>query len=81
MGIKTSKSFALSIFILLIFEMQLINGVLFLKTNFFSPNVLLFIVLVTFALFTVLLGASKSSAVSVFLTAVIFPVTKIYASE
>ena len=57
----------LSIFMPLIFEIQLINGALFLKTNFFSPNALLFIVLVTLALFTVLLGASKSAAVNIFL--------------
>ena len=57
MGIPTSKSSALSIFMQLIFEMQLINGALFLKTNFFSPNALLFVVLVSVALFTVLSGA------------------------
>ena len=56
MGIPTSKSSALSIFMQLIFEMQLINGA-FLKTNFFSPNALSFAVLVAVALFTVLSGA------------------------
>ena len=62
----TSKSSALSIFIPLIFEIQLINGALFLKTNFFSPNALLFVVLVAFTLATVLFGSSISSAVKVF---------------
>ena len=66
-GITTSKSSALLIFIPLIFEIQLINGALFLKTNFFSPNALLFAVLVAFALATVLFGSSKSLAVNVFL--------------
>ena len=60
--------------------MQLINGALFLKTDFFSPDSLLFTVLVTFALFTVLLGASKSLAVNIYLTAVISPFTTIYTS-
>ena len=60
--------------------MQLINGSLFLKTNFFSSNSLLFALLVAFALAAVLLGASKSSAVNVFLLRVIFPFTTIYAS-
>ena len=46
--------------------MQLINGALFLKTNFFSPKVLLLALLVAVALAAVLLGASKSSAVNVF---------------
>ena len=46
--------------------MQLINSALFIKTNFFSPIALLFAVLVAVALATVLLGASKSSAVNVF---------------
>ena len=66
MGIATSKSSALSIFTSLIFETQLINGAMFLKTNFFSPNSLLFSVLVAAALAALLLGASKSSAVNVF---------------
>ena len=43
-------------------------------------QVLLFALLVAFALSAVLLGASKSSAVNLFLLTVIFPVTKIYAS-
>ena len=34
MGITTSKSSALSIFMPLIFEMQLINGILFLNDRF-----------------------------------------------
>ena len=46
--------------------MQLMNGALFLKTNFLSPNALLFAVLVTVALAAVLLGSSISSAVNVF---------------
>ena len=50
----------------LIFDIQLINGALFLKTNFFLPIALLFAVLVAFALAAVLLGASKSLAVNVF---------------
>ena len=66
MGIATSKSPALSIFTTLIFETQLINGALFLKTNFFSPNSLSFAVLVAVALAAVLLGASISSAVNIF---------------
>ena len=61
-----SKSSALSICTPLIFKIQLINGALFLKTNFFSPNALLFAVLVAVALAAVLLGASKSSTVNVF---------------
>ena len=65
-GITTSNSSALSIFTPLMFEMQLINGLLFLKTNFFSPKVLPFAVLVVVALAAVLLGASKSSAVIFF---------------
>ena len=56
------------------------NGVLFLKTNFFSPNALLFAVLVAFALAAVILGASISLAVNIFLTAVIFHFSTIYAS-
>ena len=60
--------------------MQLINGTLFLKTNFFSPNVLLFALLVLIALRFVLFGLSKSAAIKPFLITVIFPVTKIYAS-
>ena len=79
-GIATSKSSALSIFTPLIFETQLINGALFLKTNFFSPNALLFALLVAVTLAAVLLGASMSSAVNVFLVTVIFPLTTIYAS-
>ena len=60
--------------------MQLINGALFLKTNFFSPNALSFAVLVAFALASVLLGASKSSAINILLATVIVPFTTIYAS-
>ena len=56
MGITTSKSSALSIFTPLIFEIQLINGALFLKTNFFSPNASSFAVLVAAALAAVLLN-------------------------
>ena len=66
-GITASKSSALSIFIPLIFEIQLINGALFLKIKFFSPNSLLFSLLVAVIIAAVLLGASKSSAVNVFL--------------
>ena len=66
MGIATSESSALSIFTPLIFETQLINGALFLKTNFFSPNSLLFAVLVAATLAAVLLGASKTAAGNVF---------------
>ena len=62
----TPKSSALSIFIPLIFEIQIINGALFLKINFFSPNVLSFAALVAFIIAAVLLGASKSLAVNVF---------------
>ena len=65
-GITTSKSSALSIFTPLVFEIQLINGVLFLKTNFLSPKALLFAILVAVTLAAVLLGASMSSAVNVF---------------
>ena len=50
----------------LIFVIQLINGALFLKINFFSTNVSLFALLVAVALAAVLLGTSKSSAVNVF---------------
>ena len=64
----------------LIFVIPLINGALFLKTNFFSRNTLLFAVLVAVALAAVLLGASKSSAVNVFLSIVISPFTTMYAS-
>ena len=46
--------------------MQLINGALFLKANFFSPNVLSFAALLAVVLVAVLLGASKSLAVNVF---------------
>ena len=73
-------SSALSIFTPLIFEIQLINGTLFLKTNFFSPKALLLAVLVAVTLAAVLLGASMSSAVNVFLVTKIFPFTTIYAS-
>ena len=76
--ITRSKSSALSIFMPLIFVIQLINGTLFLKTNFFSPNALLFAVLVEVALAAVLLGASKSSAVNAFLSTVISPFTTMY---
>ena len=79
-GIRTSKSSALSIFIPLFYEIQLINDALFLKTNFFSPKSLLFVILVAVALDPVLLGASKSLAVNAFLVTVIFPLTTIYAS-
>ena len=51
----------------------MINGALLLKTNFFSPNALSFAVLVAVALATVLLGASISSTVNVFVATVIFP--------
>ena len=61
--------------------MQLINGALFLRTNFFSPNTLSFIVSVTVALFTVLLDASKSLTVNVFLWTIIFPFPTIYTSD
>ena len=60
--------------------MQLVNGALFLKTNFFLPNALLFSVLVAFALAAVLLGSSILSTVNVFLLTVIFHFTTIYAS-
>ena len=60
--------------------MQLINGALFLKTNFFSPNALSSAVLVAVALACVLLGASISSVVNIFLVTVIFPLTTTYAS-
>ena len=66
MGIATSESSALSIFTPLIFETQLINGALFLKTHFFSPNSLSFAVLVAATLAAVLLGASKTAAGNVF---------------
>ena len=46
--------------------MQLINGALFSKTNFFSPGALSFAVLVAVALAAVLLGALKSLAVNFF---------------
>ena len=75
-----TKSSALSIFMPLILEIQFINGALFLKTNFFSPNALLFPVLVAVASTAVLLGASKPSAVYVILVTVIVPFTTIYAS-
>ena len=60
--------------------MQLINGALFLKTNFFSPKALLFALLVLIALRFVLFGPSKSAAVNIFLTTIIFPFTTIYGS-
>ena len=60
--------------------MQLINGALFLKTNFFLSNELLFGSLVAVALASVLLGLLKSSAVNVFLLTVIFHFTTMYAS-
>ena len=60
--------------------MQLINGALFLKTNFFPSNQLLFALLVAVALASVLLGLLKSSAVNVFLLTVIFHFTTMYAS-
>ena len=60
--------------------MQLINGALFLKINFFSPNILSFAVLVAVTLAAVLLGASKLSAVNAFLITVIFPFTATYPS-
>ena len=79
-GVTTSKSSALSIFPPLIFEAHLINGALVLKTNLSSPNALSFAVLVVFTLSAVLLGASKSLTVNVFLVTVIFPLTTIYPS-
>ena len=48
------------------FVMQLMDGALFLKSNFFSPNALLFASLVVVTIAAVLLGASKSLAVNVF---------------
>ena len=60
------------------FEIQPINGALFLKTNFFSPNALSFAALVAVALATVLLVASKSLALNN--NTAIFPFTTIYAS-
>ena len=62
----TSKSSALSIFTPLMLEMKLINGALFLKTNFFPPNALSFAVLVAVALAAAVFGSQKSSAVNVF---------------
>ena len=61
--------------------MQLINGALFLKSTFFHQLFLLFALLVGVALAAVLLGASKLSAVNIFLVTVILPFTTIYASE
>ena len=61
--------------------MQLINGALFLKTNFFSLNALLCAVLAAVALAAVLLDASKSAAVNNFLATIISPFTTIYGSE
>ena len=60
--------------------MELINSALFLKTNIFSPNALLFSVLVAFVLAAVLLGSSISLMVNLFLLTVIFPFTTIYPS-
>ena len=64
----------------LVFKMQPINDTLLLKTNFFSPNTLSFAVLVVVALAPVLLDASKSLIVYVFLATIIFPFTTKYAS-
>ena len=47
------KSSALSISVLLIFEMQLINGALFLKANFLSYALLFIIVTIIVPLTTV----------------------------
>ena len=58
----------------------MINGALYLKTNFFSPNALSFAVLVAVELAAVLLGTSKSLAVNAFLVTAIFSLTTIYAS-
>ena len=58
----------------------MINGALFLKTNFLLSKALLLAVLVALTLAAVLLGASISSAVNVFLVTKIFPLTTIYAS-
>ena len=52
----------------------------FKKTNCFSPNTLLFALLVLVALRFILFGASKLLAVNLFLVTIIFPVTTIYAS-
>ena len=46
--------------------MQLINGALFLKTNFFLSNKLLFALLVAVAIASVLLRFTKSLAVNFF---------------
>ena len=48
-----SKSFALSISVLLIFKMQLVNGALFLKANFLSYASLSGFVTITFSLKTI----------------------------
>ena len=48
--------------------MQLMNGALLLKTNFFSPNALLFALLAAVAIAAVLLGSSKSLAPNFFFT-------------
>ena len=58
----------------------MINGALFLKTNFLLPKALLFAVLVALTLSAVLLGASISSALNVVLVTTIFPLTTRYAS-
>ena len=58
----------------------MINGALFLKSDFVSPNALSFTVLVAVALADVLFGASKSLAVNAFLVTVIVPFATIYAS-
>ena len=81
MSITTSKSSALSTFPPLIFKAQLINGVLCLTTNFFSPNELSFAVLVAVTLAAALFGSSISSAVDAFLLTIILPFTTICASE
>ena len=51
-GITLSKSSALSVSVLLIFEMQLINGALFLSANFLSYASLFGFVTVIFPLTT-----------------------------
>ena len=58
----------------------MINGALFLKTNFLLPKALSFAVLVALTLAAVLLGASMSSAVNVYFKKKIFPLTTIYVS-
>ena len=81
MDITTSKSSALAILSPLIFETQFINGVLLLKTNFFSPRALSFEVLVAVTLAAISFGSSISSAINASLSTVISPLTTIYASE